>query len=119
MPAKGSETLLIKRAEKDRYGDEGPAVLVATSRQAILWPRASSETSDRGIVTIEGFHVFVPTGQTTWEAGVPEEAQHLRSTDIIEARGKRWNLEGAVGDWRKKTGKKIGFMFEIERRTGV
>lgn len=116
MPAKGVEELVIRREQRDRYGDVIGEVAVAYQAQAILWPRASIETSDRGVVTIEGLHVFVPDGQTTWAPGVAPEDQEIRPTDVITARYESWEIDGAVGDWRKKRGNKVGLLYEVKRR---
>lgn len=117
MPAKGTEELVVRRGVKDRYGDITDEMAVAYQAQAILWPRAASETSDRGVVTIEGYHVFVPAGQTTWAPSIPESEQAILPTDRITARSDSWEIDGAVGDWRKKRGNRVGLLYEIKRRT--
>jgi len=116
VAAKGTEELVVRRPVRDRYGDVTAEEAVAYQGQAILWPRASSETSDRGIVTIEGFHVFVPNGQTTWAPEIPVAERKILPTDVITARDGRWEIDGAVGDWRKKTGRKVGLLYEVKRR---
>lgn len=116
MPAKGTEELVVRRGVKDRYGDITDEVAVAYQAQAILWPRASTESGDRGIVTVEGFHVFVPAGQTTWAPFVPESERAILPTDNVTARDGSWEIDGAVGDWRKKTGNRVGLLYEVKRR---
>lgn len=116
MPAKGVEELVVRRPVKDRYGDVTGEAAVAYQDQAILWPRAATETGDRGVVTIEGLHVFVPDGRTTWDPAVPPAERVIQSSDVITARDLRWEIDEAVGDWRKKTGKKVGLLYEVKRR---
>lgn len=109
MAAKGTEEVVVRRAPtKDRLGDVVPGEVVGTLTRCIVWPRSSSEDSNRGIVTIEGLTVFVPAPVATMPLG----------SDVVEVRGQTHQIEGAVGDWRKKNGRKVGIMFETTRYSG-
>lgn len=122
MPKKGSETIAIRRAADrsgtadDYYSDnEAPTEGVGAATRCILWPRASSSESERGTHTIAGLHVFVPPDEIAWDPNLPEDERELRPEDRVTARGEDWRLDGDVGDWRKRTGNRVGFLFELRR----
>lgn len=121
MAKQGTEEIEIRRTTTDRYGDVTDDIIVARATKVLLWPRAGGgRDTGRGIVTIEGYHVWVPTGKTVWEDTVAEADRKLREADdvILTSRNdpRRYHLEGAVGDWRNKRGNRLGFLFEVKRR---
>jgi hypothetical protein len=106
MAAKGTESVVVRRAPtKDRLGDPVPGEVVGTLESCIVWPRSSIEAADRGIVGIDGFHVWAPA---------PAAVEPLGS-DVVEIRGDTYNIEGTPGDWRTKRGRKKGLLFEVSR----
>jgi len=125
MVAKGSETATIRRkgqgdADDDFYDEPREELMhgVAVLDRCVVWPRASSSDSGRGVTTIEGLHIFVPHSEVFWDPALPEAEQELRPEDQVFVRGKAWQLDGAVGDWRKKRGNRVGFLFEVVRWSG-
>lgn len=109
MAAKGSDDVVVRRpATTDRMGDYVPGEVVGTLRRCIIFPRSTTEDSGRGRVTIDGQTVWAPDPV----AVVPDSA------DEVEVRGTIYQIEGAVGDWRNKRGKRLGLMFEVRRYGG-
>lgn len=121
MAKRGTETVVVRRAasggsDDDFYGDTVlPPTGVAVLDACIIWPRASSASSERGITTISGLHIFVPHDALEWSPLVAEADRELRGEDLILARHREWRVDGDVGDWRKKTGNQIGYLFEVVR----
>lgn len=121
MAQRGSESAVIRRSatednEDDAfYGDRTVEAAVAHLDSIMVWPRASQVSSERGVTTIEGLHIFVPPDGVTWAPDVPEADRELRPDDMILVRDKEWRMDGAVGDWRKKSGSRTGWLFEVER----
>lgn len=121
MAKEGVETVTIRRnlpggPVDDFYGEEDDNLAdVAVLKRCIIWPRAATRDSERGIHTIAGLHIFVPSGQVEWDAAVAEADRELRPEDHVVARGKDWQMEGDVGDWRKKAGDPVGYLFEVGR----
>lgn len=106
MAKRGRETCTVKRSPtKGRTGDVTPGAVVGDLTACIIWPRFSSEDSERGTRIIEGYTVFAPA----------PVAIEVRATDTITARGDDWNIDGAPGDWRSKNGRKIGLMVMLKR----
>lgn len=116
MPAEGTETVEVYRAggPPDRYGQTPPGTLVATLRDCIVWPRASSDRSDRGITTTEGHNIWVPDGRVTWSESVPVPDREIKPSDEVWVRGSKEAIDGQVGDWRKKNGMRKGYLFETK-----
>lgn len=105
MP-QGTESVVIRRPDvPSRTGDPTPGMVVGTLERCIVWPRGSTEDADRGIVGIEGFHVWAPAPY----AVTPE------ASDVVIVRGDVYNIEGTPGDWRSRRGKKRGLLFEVGR----
>ena len=105
MPKKGKETVVVHRqATKDRYGDRVLGPVVGELKYCKVWPRASSEDSDRGTIAIDGLNIWAPQPITL----------DLLATDEVEVRGDIHSIEGAPGDWRKN-GKALGLLFQTMR----
>ncbi|MDQ3275339.1 MAG: hypothetical protein M3Q39_10015 [Actinomycetota bacterium] len=116
MAARGTETVLfIRPGQANRLGEPGAEVIVATLEECIIYPRSSSEQGDRGIHTIRGLHIAAPQDAVVFASGLAGADQELRGSDEIEARGQRWVVDGAVGDWRKKDGEPVVYLFETMR----
>lgn len=106
MTAKGTETVVVRKPpEEDRFGNKKPGAVVGSLERCIIWPRSSTEESNRGIVGVDGYHVWAPEPY----AVTPDAA------DIVEIRGVSYNIEGQPGDWRNRRGKKKGLLFETSR----
>jgi uncharacterized protein YfaP (DUF2135 family) len=106
MPKRGTETVEIRRAPtKDRFGDIVPGAKVGDLKNCIVWPRSSSENSDRGIISIDGHHVWAPD---------PVDFD-FSAEDVAVVRGNEEQVEGTPGDWRKASGTKLGILFETKR----
>lgn len=106
MAANGTETVTVsEQGTKDRVGDITPGPVRGTVENAVIWPRTSSEDASRGEVIIDGLNIFIP-------APVPFD---ILGTDVVEARGKKWQLEGSAGDFRKKDGRRVGFILVVKR----
>lgn len=125
MAQKGTETATVRRKaegddDADFYGDEVEETMtaVAVLDKCIVWPRASTSSTERGVTTIEGLHIFVPHDEVVWAPGLTFDEQELLPEDKVTIRGKDWQLDGAVGDWRKKRGNRVGFLFEVTRWAG-
>lgn len=105
MPKKGKEIVTVRRqSTKDRYGNRVLGEVVGQLKRCIVYPRASSEDSDRGIVAIDGQNVWAPS---------PLKID-VYATDDVEIRGELHSIEGKPGDWRK-SGKRLGLLFQTER----
>ena len=123
MAKKGAETATVRREmssdQGDFYGDTDVVERgIAVLDKCIVWPRASSSDSGRGVTTIEGLHIFVPHDEVFWDPTLPVDEQELLPDDKVTVRGKDWMLDGAVGDWRKKRGNRVGYLFEVRRWAG-
>ena len=123
MAKKGAETAVVRRMvksdEDDFYGDVGSTESgVAVLDRCIVWPRASTSDDSRGVTTVEGLHIFVPPDELEWDPSLPVEERELRPQDKVTVRGEDWMLDGAVGDWRRPRGKRVGYLFEVVRWSG-
>lgn len=109
MAREGTETVTVRqKPSRNSDGDPTPGAVRGTVNNAVIWPRTSDETSDRGTRVIEGLNIFLP-------APVPFD---ILATDEIEARGHSWQVDGAAGDYRKKNGQEVGFIVMV-MRSGV
>ncbi len=107
MAREGSETVVVRSAPKrNSTGDLTPGAVKFTVANAIIWPRASDESAERGTRIIDGLMIFLPEDSVTAE---------VKATDELEARGKKWNVDGAAGDFRKKDGSEIGLLIATIR----
>lgn len=105
MAAKGSEVVTVSAlGTRDRVGDLTPGAAKFTRQDAVIWPRTSTEDASRGEVVIDGLNIFLP-------GEMPAE---VLASDIVEARGKKWAIDGVPGDYRKK-GRKLGLLIVVKR----
>jgi hypothetical protein len=106
VTAKGAEKVVVRKAAtRNRTGDVIPGAVVGTLDRCIVWPRSSTETADRGIVGIDGFHVWAPAPNAVTPSG----------SDSVEIRGGIYEIEGQPGDWRSRRGRKKGLLFEVTK----
>ena len=106
MAAKGAEEVTVsEQGVRDRVGDSTPGAARGTVTNAIIWPRTSTEDAARGETIIDGLNIFLP-------APVPFD---VKGTDVVEARGSKWVLDGNPGDFRKKNGAKVGLILVVKR----
>jgi hypothetical protein len=106
MAKQGTETVTVRaKPSRNGDGDPTPGANRGTDNNAVIWPRTTDETSDRGTRIIDGLNIFIP-------APVPFD---ILATDEIVARGKTWQVDGAAGDYRKKNGIKVGFIVAVTR----
>ena len=97
----GTETVVVQRpAPRDRFGDpEGEPIPLGTLTQCHVIPRMLDEDSDRGQVIIEGYQVITPPPGFE----IPADAQ-------VVVRGETQQVDGQVGDFRKK-GRSVATIF--------
>jgi hypothetical protein len=101
MATEGSETVVVRsKPTRSSVGDETPGAIKGTKKNALIWPRTSDETSERGTRVIDGLMIFLPD----------PVGFEIVATDRIEARGKTWEVDGAAGDYRKRSGVKKGLL---------
>lgn len=109
MAKEGTETLTVTRIVEDRAGGQAPAGVRGVLNRCIVYPRqnalAVGETYDRGIRIEEGLMVFAPS-----PVGCRPDP-----TDMVSHRGIDYQVDGAVGAWRKKNGVEVGIMFALSR----
>lgn len=109
MAAKGTETVeVFEKGTRDRLNNVVDGPKKGDLKRCIIFPRETSEDSNRGTITIEGYTVWAPA-----PIAIP-----LSSTDTVVARGRRWSVEGVPGDWRSKRGKKLGVMLTLQKFSG-
>jgi hypothetical protein len=102
---RGRETVGVKRKTEDWQGD-GQWELVGELKQCQLWPRSSTEQSDRGRINIEGWNVYAPPGQTV----IPTAG------DALVIRGEELQIVGSPAEWDMKSRDKG--MTLVASRTG-
>lgn len=90
---------------KDRLGDPVLGALLTTLENCHVVPRMLGEDSDRGNVVIEGFQVIAPPPKV--DVAIPANAE-------VVVRGQRQQIDGQVGDFRKK-GRKVALIFMTKR----
>jgi hypothetical protein len=105
---RGAETIRVKRpAPVDWQGDPTGDPQEFDIRNCQLWPRSSTEDSDRGRVIIEGWNVYIPPGSPN----------SVYATDTIVVRGDEYSVVGVPGAYDLK-GKDKG-MIVVLSRTGA
>lgn len=77
-------------AKTDQNGDPIGADGAPRTEQAVVWPRTSTEDSDRGVVIIQGLNLKLPAGDP------------ITAIDVVTARGKNWEVEGQPGEYLGK-----------------
>lgn len=104
---RGAETITVKRADQvDWQGDPVGAPTEFEIPFCQVWPRSSTEDSDRGRVIIEGWNVYIP----------PRSANTVYATDTVVVRGEEFTVDGVPGAYDLK-GKDKG-MLVVLRRVG-
>lgn len=101
---RGTETIKVWReAKRDSLEDETTADPNPHHevRNCIVWPRTSTEQG-KGEVVIEGENVFTPPGAD------------VLATDVVELRGKKYDVEGTPGDYRLR-GRQRGLLVVLKR----
>ena len=105
MAAKGSELITVQRQPTvNSDGDKTPGEVVGVLKHCIVMPRASSENAERGIVSISGYSVWCPAPVNI----------DVKGSDVIVVRGHEHGVEGVVGDWRDKRGRRLGLLFQTK-----
>lgn len=115
MAVKGKEeVILVRPGEPDRNGDPtGDAVTLGIFEQCVVWPRVSTEVSERGTVITEGYNVWIPwagDNRTTLD-----EVMGVEGTDLVVIRGDEWMVEGTPADQRSLKGKRQGVQMVTKR----
>ena len=105
---RGNEVIHVKRpAPVDWQGDPPGDPQEFDIPGCQLWPRSSTEDSDRGRVIIEGWNCFIP----------PRSANSVYATDTVVVRGEEYSVVGVPGVYDLK-GKDKG-MIVVLSRTGA
>jgi len=115
MAAKGKEeVILVRPGEVDRNGDPtGDATTLGIFEQCIVWPRVSTEVSERGTVITEGYNVWIP-----WAGDnrlTLDEVMGVEATDVVVIRGEEWQVEGTPADQRTMKSKRLGIQMVTKR----
>jgi hypothetical protein len=93
------ESIEIRHARETRMGDPvGPVKPWETIRGCLVVPRESQDFGQRGRVVLAGFMIKAPRTAT------------ILDTDEIRVRGEIYQVDGAVGDFRRK-----GKLFYVKR----
>lgn len=104
---RGNEVVHVKRpAPPDWQGDPSGPPQEFDIPYCQLWPRTSTEASDRGRIIIEGWNVYIP----------PRSANSIFATDTVVIRGEEFSVVGVPGAYDLK-GKDKG-MIAVVSRTG-
>lgn len=101
--SRGAETILvIPPAPVDTWGDpiEGPTAEPFEIKGCKIWPRTLPEDDT---TVIEGLNVSTPPTRQV----IPVNAR-------IEARGKEWDIDGAIGDYRNGRGVRKTLIFQTK-----
>lgn len=94
---KGSETIELRRAGRDRFGDPIPGVTLVTFEKCAVLPREVGEDNDGGSVAIAGHQVYIPPQAPPWSADVPEADRQIKDSDQLLVRGEWTDIEGHPG----------------------
>ena len=101
---RGTETVKVYRqAKSDSLDDLGTATSTPDHEEpnCLIWPRTSTEEG-KGEVVIDGLNVFTPPGAD------------VLASDIVEARGEKYDVEGKPGDYRLH-GRQRGLLVVLKR----
>jgi hypothetical protein len=85
------EAIRVRRARETRMGDPvGPVKPWLEIRGCLVVPRESQDFGQRGRVILSGFMIKAPRTAT------------ILDTDEVEVRGEVYQVDGAVGDFKRK-----------------
>lgn len=115
MAIKGKEeVILVRPGEVDRNGDPtGDATTMGIFEQCVVWPRTSTEVSERGTVITEGYVVWLP-----WigdNRATLDEVMGVKATDRVIVRGDEWQVEGSPADHRSMRARRLGVQIVLKR----
>lgn len=108
MSVKGSETVQLRRAFRDRYGDLQPAVTLVTFTRCAVIPRQIGEDNDRGSVAIAGHTVYLPPQRPFWATEVPAADREIKDSDQLLVRGEWTSIEGHRAEYVDLKGRDKG-----------
>ena len=101
---RGTEVVKVYRqAKADSLDDTDTSASTPDHEvpNCLIWPRTSTEEG-KGEVVIEGLNVFTPPGAD------------VLASDIVEARGERYDVDGVPGDYRLR-GRQRGLLVVLKR----
>lgn len=115
MAVKGKEeVILVRPGEEDRNGDPvGDATTLGIFEQCVVWPRVSTEVSEKGTVISEGYNVWIPW--TTKNRDTLDEAMTIDATDRVVVRSDEWQIDGTPADQRTMKSKRLGVQMTVKR----
>jgi hypothetical protein len=116
MAVKGKEeVILVRPGEVDRNGDPvGGDAQVGIFEQCIVWPRISTEVSEKGTVISEGYNVWIPW-QPKGNRDIIDLAMEVKATDRVVVRGDDWQIDGTPADQRTMKSKRLGVQMTVKR----
>lgn len=101
--SRGAETIVVTPpALVDQWGDavEGPAATPFEIKGCKIWPRTLPEDET---TVIEGLNISTPPTTKV----IPVNAR-------ITARGREWDIDGAIGDYRNSRGVRKTLIFQTK-----
>lgn len=116
MAVKGKEdVVLVRPGEVDRNGDPvGDDAQVGIFEQCVVWPRVSTEVSEKGTVISEGYNVWIPW-QPKANRDIMDLAMEVKATDRVVVRGDDWQIDGSPADQRTMKSKRLGVQMTVKR----
>lgn len=117
MAIKGKEeVILVRPGEVDRNGDPtGDSTTMGIFEQCVVWPRTSTEVSERGTVITEGYNVWIPWLGTNRDT--LDDVMGIEATDLVIVRGDDWQIDGSPADHRNMRAKRLGIQMVLKRVT--
>ncbi len=88
--AEAEEVSVFTPAKTDQNGDPIGVDGAPCTVQAVVWPRTSTEDSDRGVIIIQGLNMKLPAGDP------------IAAVDVVTARGEDWDVDGVPGVYLNK-----------------
>ncbi len=118
MAIKGKEeVILVRPGGVDRNGDPtGDDAEVGIFEQCVVWPRVSTEVSEKGTVITEGYNVWIPW-QPLANQEIVDLAMGIKATDRVVVRGDDWQIDGSPADQRSMKSKRLGIQMTVKRVT--
>lgn len=115
MAMKGKEeVILVRPGEVDRNGDPtGDSTTLGIFERCLVWPRVSTEVSEKGTVITEGYNVWIPW--TAKNAGTIDEAMKIYATDLVVVRVGEWQIDGTPADQRNMKSRRLGVQMAVRR----